>query len=73
LSEESRLATLPAVNARIRNSSRRNIGSVTLVSMTAKTPSTTTPTATSVRTFRLAPRKMDASRVLRARFSGNVT
>ena len=37
---------LPAVNARIRNSDRSNIGAVTCVSMTANTASTTTPPTT---------------------------
>jgi hypothetical protein len=44
---------LPAVNARIRNSLSRNVESVTLVSMAAKIASTTTPTASSMRTLGL--------------------
>ncbi len=39
----SRLARLPAVNGRIRNSESRNIGSATRVSITQNTPSTARP------------------------------
>ena len=40
---ESRLARLPAVNGRIRNSESRNIGSATRVSITQKPASTASP------------------------------
>ncbi len=43
LSEARKLATLPAVKARIRNSVSRNMGWATRVSMTPKTTSKTTP------------------------------
>ena len=51
--EESRLAMFPAVNARIRNRSRRNIGCSTRVSMKQKTISSSKPPPISAITFGL--------------------
>ena len=53
LSDARKLATLPAVNARMRNRDRRNIGWATLVSMTPKATRMRIPPMISVITMGL--------------------